>query len=197
MKVILLADIPRVGHEGDIIDVAHGYHRNYLEPRNLAVRATKGAIKDLENRRNAIARREEDKGVKAQALAQQLQEKKIIVYAPTGEGTRLHGTVTAQQIAEAAAEQLDFESDRRDIDIPEPIREIGDYLVSARVYKDVTAQLPVRVVPLRGEGEEEQAEEAPEEAQAEAAEADEETETEAEEEEEGEEVEESGEQDEQ
>jgi len=197
MKVILLADIPRVGHEGDIIDVAHGYHRNYLEPRNLAVRATKGAIKDLENRRNAIARREEDKGVKAQALAQQLQEKKIIVYAPTGEGTRLHGTVTAQQIAEAAAEQLSFEIDRRDIDIPEPIREIGDYLVSARVYKDVTAQLPVRVVPLRGEGEEEQAEEAPEEAQAEAAEADEETETEAEEEEEGEEVEESGEQDEQ
>lgn len=197
MKVILLADIPRVGHEGDIIDVAHGYHRNYLEPRKLAVRATKGAIKDLENRRNAIARREEDKGVKAQALAQQLQEKKIIVYAPTGEGTRLHGTVTAQQIAEAAAEQLDFEIDRRDIDIPEPIREIGDYLVSARVYKDVTAQLPVRVVPLRGEGEEEQAEEAPEEAEAEAAEADEETETEAEEEEEGEEVEESGEQDEQ
>ena len=130
MKVILLDDVPRVGHEGDIIDVADGYLRNYLEPRGLAVRATRGAIKDLENRRKAIAQREEEKRVRAQQLAEELRTSKIIVHAPTGEGTRLHGTVTAQQIAEAAAEQLNFQIDRRDIDIPEPIREIGDYLVS-------------------------------------------------------------------
>ncbi|MCD6359359.1 MAG: 50S ribosomal protein L9 [Armatimonadetes bacterium] len=158
MKVILLDDVPRVGHEGDIIDVADGYLRNYLEPRGLAVRATRGAIKDLENRRKAIAQREEEKRVRAQQLAEELRTSKIIVHAPTGEGTRLHGTVTAQQIAEAAAEQLNFQIDRRDIDIPEPIREIGDYLVSARVYKDVTAQLPVHVVPLDvDESDEEQA----------------------------------------
>ena len=189
MKVILLADIPHVGHEGDIIEVADGYHRNYLEPRKLAVRATSGAMKDLDNRRNAITRREEDKRVKAQDIAGQLQEGRIVVYAPTGEGTRLHGTVTAQQIAVAAAEQLNFDIDRRDIDIPEPIREIGDYLVTARVYKDVTAQLPVKVMPLRGEGEEEkeevaaEAEEHEPEAEEEAGEVEEETEEEEAEEE--------------
>lgn len=148
MKVILLEDVQRLGHEGDIVEVAEGYMRNYLEPRGLAVRATKGAIKDLENRRQAIARREEAKRARAAELAAQLRERRIIIHAPTGEGTRLHGSVTAQQIAEAAREQLQFDLDRRDLDIPEPIREIGDYLVSAQIYKGVHAQLSVRVLPL-------------------------------------------------
>ncbi len=157
MKVILLEDVPRVGHEGDIIEVADGYVRNYLEPRKLAVKAGKGAIKDLEARRAGIARREDEKRIRAEQLAEGLQEQKIIVHAPTGEGTRLHGSVTAQQLAEAAGEQLKFDIDRRDIDIAEPIRELGDYLVTARVYKDVTAQLAVTVMPLVAEDEDEDA----------------------------------------
>ncbi|MFP4248767.1 MAG: 50S ribosomal protein L9 [Armatimonadota bacterium] len=148
MKVILLTDIPRVGHEGDIIDVADGYLRNYLEPRGLAVRATKGAIKDLENRRQAIARRDEKKREQAQEKAEELRNERIVIRAPAGEGERLHGSVTTGQIAEAAEEQLGVVIDRRDIDIPEPIREIGDYLISASIYKDVEVQLPVRVIAL-------------------------------------------------
>ncbi len=151
MKVILLEDIPRVGHEGDVIDVADGYHRNYLEPRGLAVRATRGALRDLENRREAIARRDDQKRVRAQEKVENLRQQRVIVRAPTGEGRRLHGTVTTGQIAEAAEEQLGIIIDRRDIDVPEAIREIGDYLITARVYKDVEAQLAVRVVPLGDE----------------------------------------------
>ena len=148
MKVILLEDIARVGHEGDIIDVADGYLRNYLEPRGLAVRATKGAIKDLDNRRKAIERRDEQKREQAQGKAEELRDERIVVRAPTGEGDRLHGSVTTGQIAEAAEEQLGVVIDRRDVDIPEPIREVGDYLISASIYKDVEVQLPVRVIPL-------------------------------------------------
>ena len=155
MKVILLADVQRVGHEGDILDVADGYVRNYLEPRGLAVKASKGAIRDLENRRAAIERREVDKRAQAEELAAGLREMKIVVHAPVGEGTRLHGSVTSQQVAIAAAEQLKFDIDRRDVDIAEPIRELGDYLVSARVYKDVTAQLAVSVVPLASDDDDE------------------------------------------
>ena len=151
MKVILLSDIPRVGHEGDVIDVAHGYLRNYLEPRGLAAIATRGALRDLESRREAIERRDEQKRQRAQKLVEELRDKRIVVRAPTGEGGRLHGTVTTGQIAEAAEEQLALIIDRRDIDIPEPIRELGDYLITAKVYKDVEAQLPVRVVGLDGE----------------------------------------------
>ncbi len=157
MKVILLDDVARVGHEGEILEVANGYFRNYLEPRNLAVRATKGALRDLETRSRAIERRDEDKRAHAQELVEGLREQKVVIRASTGEGTRLHGSVTAQQIAEAAREQISLEIDRRDIDIPDPIRETGDYLVSAKVYKDVTAQLAVSVLPIDAEKEEQPA----------------------------------------
>ena len=146
MQVILLQDVERVGHEGDLLTVADGYARNYLLPRGLAVQANKGTLKDLELRRGAIARRDAEKREAAQQVAEALRDKTIVVKAVTGEGTKLHGTITAQQIAEAAAQQLSLSLDKRDIDIAEPIREVGDYLVSARLYKDVAAQLPVRVV---------------------------------------------------
>ena len=151
MKVILLDDVPALGHEGDVVEVADGHLRNYLEPRKLAVRASKGALKDLEARRLAIQRRDQHKRDEAQELAEGLREQKIVVHAQTGEGTKLHGSVTSQQIADAASEQLGFELDRRDIDIPEPIRETGHYLVTARVYKDVDTQLAVSVIPIEAE----------------------------------------------
>jgi len=149
MEVILLGDIERVGHEGDLLKVSDGYARNYLLPRKLAVPATRGALKDLENRQGAIARRDDEKREAAQALAEQLKDKLVTVKHVTGEGTKLHGTVTTAQIAEAATAQLDLKLDKRDLELAEPIREVGDYLVSARLYKDVHAQLPVRVVAER------------------------------------------------
>ncbi len=161
MKVILLDDVPALGHEGDVVEVADGHLRNYLEPRKLAVRASKGALKDLEARRLAIQRRDQHKRDEAQELAEGLREQKIVVHAQTGEGTKLHGSVTSQQIADAASEQLGFELDRRDIDIPEPIRETGHYLVTARVYKDVDTQLAVSVIPIEAEEAEPAADEEP------------------------------------
>ncbi len=149
MQVILLQDVDRLGHEGDVLNVADGYGRNFLLPRGLAVKADKGALKELEQRRSAIARRDADKREVAQQAANQLQGKLITVKATTGQGTRLHGTVTTAQIAEAASEQLGITIDKRDIDIAEPIRELGDYLISVRLYKDVAAQLPVHVIPTK------------------------------------------------
>lgn len=149
MRVIFLHDVERIGHEGEVAEVADGYARNYLIPRGLAVRATKGAMRELEQRRSAIERRDEEKRERATSLAQDLAEKAVVVKVTVGEGQRLHGQVTAQQIAAAVTEQLDLEIDRRDIEIPEPIRLLGDYLISARLYKDVRAELPVSVVPDR------------------------------------------------
>ena len=84
MKVILLDDVVRVGHEGEVLEVANGYFRNYLEPRNLAVRATKGALKELEARGRAIEGRDEEKREKAQELVESLREHKLVIRAPTG-----------------------------------------------------------------------------------------------------------------
>lgn len=156
MRVIFLHDVERVGHEGEVAEVADGYARNYLIPRGLAVKASKGALRELEERRSAIERRDQDKRDRAASLAQDLAQKAVVVKATVGEGQRLHGQVTAQQIAAAAQEQLELELDRRDIEIPEPIRLLGDYLISARLYKDVRAELPVSVVPDRALKEDEQ-----------------------------------------
>jgi large subunit ribosomal protein L9 len=146
MQVILLHDVERVGHEGDILNVAGGYARNYLLPRGLAVQATRGAMADLNLRRGAIAKRDDVKRTKADDLAAHLAAQLVEVKATVGEGKRIHGQVTTQQIADAVKAQLDFELDRRDIEITDPIRETGDYLLSVRLYKDVRAQLPLRVV---------------------------------------------------
>jgi large subunit ribosomal protein L9 len=165
MRVILLDDVERVGHEGDILKVADGYARNFLLPKHLAVEATRGALVELERRRTAITAREEDKRAKARARADEMSQMRIVVTARAGQGTRLHGQVTPQMISDAAKAQLNVEIDKRDIDIAEPIRELGEYLISAKLYKDVAAQLPVTVVREGGDEPEEapapKAEEAP------------------------------------
>jgi large subunit ribosomal protein L9 len=158
MEVILLEDVEALGHEGDTVRVADGHARNYLIPRKLAVKATKAAKAQLERRRGAISRREEQKAQKAHLLADELHRNPLIIEAKSGEGGKLHGTVTAQQISEALAEQARITVDRRRIQLVEPIREVGNYLVAAQLYKGVSAQLTITV-----KAEAEQAKEAPEE----------------------------------
>ena len=145
MEVILLQDVESLGHDGDVVRVADGHARNYLIPRNIAVPATKDAKQQLERRRGAIARREEQKAEAAHKVAERLHEHPLVVTAKAGEGGKLHGSVTAQQIVEALAAQTGVTLDRRRIGLLEPIREVGDYLVSAEVYKGVSAQLTIRV----------------------------------------------------
>lgn len=162
MEVILLQDVEALGHEGDIVRVADGHARNYLIPRKLATEATKAARGQLERRRGSIARREEQKAGKAQVLADELHQNPLVIEAKGGEGGRLHGTITAQQISQALAEQTGIEVDRRRIELVEPIREVGDYLVTAQLYKGVKAQLTI-TVHAEGGAEDEEPEEAAEE----------------------------------
>ena len=158
MEVILLDDIANLGQEGDMVEVADGYARNYLIPQKLVVEATAGNRKQLQHRRRAIEDREGQKRTQALELAEELKDKSLIVRASVGEGGRLHGEVTAQNIAEAVAEQHAVEISRHDVDIPTPIREKGNYLISASLYQDVTVELPVRVIGLTEDEEQAQAE---------------------------------------
>jgi large subunit ribosomal protein L9 len=146
MEVILLADVERVGHEGEIVKVADGYAHNYLFPRRLAEKCTPAARRALEQRRRAIARRESEKREAARSLSELISGRGVTIVAHVGEGGRLHGQVTTQQIAEAIAAQVGATVDRRDVEIPGPIRELGEYTVSVRLYKDVRVEIPVHVV---------------------------------------------------
>jgi len=160
MEVILLDDVERVGHEGDIVRVADGYARNYLMPRGLAVVADRPNRKQLDRRRNAIERREVEKAAVATRHAEDLRGRELTIAARGGESGKLHGSVTTQHIAVALKEQHGLDVDRRRIELPETIRSVGDYLVSIQMYKGVTAEIPVKVTIAVPEGEEAMAEEA-------------------------------------
>jgi large subunit ribosomal protein L9 len=145
MKLVLREDVEKLGRKGDIVDVADGYARNYLVPRGLAMHATRGVVKQAEAmRRNRLAKEARDLAT-AREQAAVLGARRITVTARAGEGGKLFGSVTAVDIAEAVQAQTGVELDRRKIPLDEPLRELGAYDVTVRIFGDVDATLGVDV----------------------------------------------------
>ena len=145
MKVILLDEIRGKGGEGDIIDVAQGYAENYLIPKKLAVAATKGNVKQLEERRNNIAKREAVRVADAEALKAKLDGQKVTVDAKVGDEGILFGSVTSQMIADAIQAQLGIEVDRKRIELGKPIKVAGAHTVSISLYREIRTSVVVLV----------------------------------------------------
>ena len=146
MKVILLQELKGRGGEGDVIDVAQGFAVNYLLPRKVAIEATKGNLKQLEQRSKNIKVREEARLGESNALAESLEGKVVTVFAKVGEEGRLFGSITTVMIGEAIAEQLGVEVDRRKIETHGHIKDVGPHIVNVAIYRDVKAELTVDVV---------------------------------------------------
>ena len=159
MKVILLGELRGKGGEGDVIDVAQGYAENYLFPNNIAQPATPGNIKQLEERRHNIAKREEKRIADAEAIRAQLDGKPVTVDARIGEEGQLFGSVTTAQIADAIQAQLGVEVDRKRIGKGATIKTAGRHSIDVNLYRDITASVVVLVGVT--DGEEEQEAEAP------------------------------------
>jgi len=184
MEVILVHDVDRLGLEGEVVRVADGYARNYLLPRKLAVQKTRGSLKDLERRRTSIAGREEHRRTGQSEVGQKLHEYELTILAKSGAEGKLHGSVSAADIVARLHEETGVEVDKSRLELWEPIRQTGSYLITVRLHRDVTPQIVVNVrsdaAPAEAPAEEAAPEvEATEEAEAEAEEAaDEEPETE-------------------
>jgi large subunit ribosomal protein L9 len=161
MKCILLRDIEPLGHEGDVVEVRDGYARNFLIPRAVAVKASDGALRDLALRRSAIDKRRLQRRDAALAVADTVKGQPIVIRVMVGDRGRLHGRVTTTQLAHHLQEQLRITVDRRNLELREPIKAVGDYTITARLYTDVIVTIPVHVRPI-GEEEAPAAEEAPE-----------------------------------
>lgn len=176
MKVVLLDEIKGKGGEGDVVDVAQGYAENYLIPQKLAVAATKGNLKQLEERRNNIAKREAVRLADANALKEKLDGQQVTVDAKIGEEGVLFGSVTSQMIADAVKAQLDVEIDRKRIELGKPIKVAGAHEVAISLYREIRANVVVLVgvnsadEAAEDEAETEEAVEAPEAAAEDAAE---------------------------
>ena len=132
MKVILLKELQGKGGEGDVIDVNRGFANNFLLTQGYAVKATPGNLKQLEERKKNIAKREETRIADANALAEKLNDATVRVIAQVGEEGVLFGSVTAPLVADAIAEQLDIEIDRRRVELGKPIKMTGTYQVPVR-----------------------------------------------------------------
>jgi len=146
MKVILLQELKGRGGEGDVIDVAQGFAVNYLLPRKVAIEATKGNLKQLEQRSKNIKVREDARLGEAGTLAASLEGKTVKVYAKVGEEGRLFGSITAAMVGEAIAEQLGVEVDRRKIETHGHIKDVGAHVVNVAIYRDIKADLTVEVI---------------------------------------------------
>lgn len=149
MKVILLQELKGRGGEGDVIEVARGFAVNYLLPRKVAIEATKGNLKQLEQRAHNIKAREDQRMGDAQSLFDKLNSKTVRVEAKVGEEGHLFGSVTSTHIQAAIAEQLGVEVDRRKIETHGHIKDVGHHAVDVSIYRDVKAEVIVDVV---GEG---------------------------------------------
>jgi len=152
MKVLLTKEVESVGHAGQVVNVADGFARNYLFPRNLAIPADKGTLKNLERLAEEAKRREERHRTDAETMARRITETPITIHAHAGHDTsKLFGSVTAQDIADALKEQLGIEVDKRRIEISEPIRSLGEYDVPVKLHTKVLAHIRLNVVPLSAE----------------------------------------------
>ncbi|MFQ6101496.1 MAG: 50S ribosomal protein L9 [Anaerolineae bacterium] len=151
MRIILTRDVPNLGQAGDVKHVAAGYARNYLIPKGLAIKATSGALKEFEHRRAAGARREERLAARAEALAGRISDLILTFEARAGEKGRLYGSITTADIAQALERETGEKFDRRKHILSEPIRQVGEHVVSVRLAADVVAEVKVVVRPEGGE----------------------------------------------
>lgn len=145
MKVILLKELRGKGGEGDVITVRDGFANNYLLRQGYAIRATKGNLKQLEERRHNIEKREEVRVADANAVAEKLNGATVQIVAQVGEEGQLFGSVGAPQIADAVQEQLGIEVDRRRIELGRPIKQVGTYPVAISIYREIKGTVNVEV----------------------------------------------------
>jgi large subunit ribosomal protein L9 len=147
-NVLLREDIENLGARGEIVRVKAGYARNYLLPRRLAVQATASNVKQIEQERAALLKKEAKERGTAESQAEQMKRLSLNFERKVGEHGILYGSVTSMDIAEALKER-GYEIDRRRITLREAIKETGEFTFGVRLHRDVNIEIPVIVT---GEG---------------------------------------------
>jgi large subunit ribosomal protein L9 len=142
MEVILKEDVAKLGSRGDVVKVAEGYGRNFLLPRKLAIEASAGNKKVIEQMRAAAVRRSANEKSQAEELSKQFDGLSVTFQRRSGEQDQLFGSVTSGDLADAL-EKKGFNLDRRKIQLHEPLKSVGEFTVPVKLHKDVTAHLKV------------------------------------------------------
>jgi large subunit ribosomal protein L9 len=145
-QAILLQDVESLGEQGAVVDVSKGYLRNYLLPRKLAQPATAGAVEEIRQRRLAAERAVREAEEKARESVGLLNRTVLTIPQQAGVDGRLFGSVTAQDIADAVREARGVKLDRHRVMLPEPIKNVGTYMVTIEVVDGEFATVKTMVV---------------------------------------------------
>jgi large subunit ribosomal protein L9 len=145
MEVILREHVEHLGRRGDVVKVAPGYARNYLLPRKLALPVTESNRRQIAREKKVAEVRETEERQQAEAFASRLAEAEVVIARRVGETDALYGSVTTADIAEALAAK-GLEVERRRIQLPEPIKQLGEFTVPVKLHRDVNADVKVQVV---------------------------------------------------
>jgi large subunit ribosomal protein L9 len=145
-KIILTNEVSGLGSAGDVVEVKNGYARNYLLPRGFAVVWSKGGEKQVASIRAARDARQLATAEEAQTLKARLEETAVKLAVKAGVGGRLFGSVKTADIAKAVSDQGLGEIDKRKVEIPNPIRSVGEYLATVRLHGDMVATIKLKVV---------------------------------------------------
>lgn len=145
MKVILLEDVKSLGKKGEIVTVSDGYARNMILPKKLGVEATGKNLNDLKLQNRHAEKVAQENLAAAEALAKDLENKKIELTMKPGEGGRTFGSISTKEIAEAARKQLGLELDKKKIILKDPIKALGTYEVQIKLHPQVVGNFTVHV----------------------------------------------------
>ncbi len=146
VTLILREPVPSLGAAGDVVKVKPGFARNFLIPQGRAIVATTAKVRELEHHKRVVAERVTKELKSLEAVRDRIESLSLEVVARVGEEGKLFGSVTVLQIAEQLAAQ-GVEVDRRKIDLPEPIKEVGEHSVSIKLHHDLVANVRVKVSP--------------------------------------------------
>jgi len=149
VKVILRSDVTGLGKRGDVVEVSKGYLRNYLIPRKLAQPATKGAIEQAQVRMAQLEKAKAEAIERAKENAATLSRTVLTIAQQAGDDGRLFGSVTSQDIADAIREARGLKVDRRKINLAEPIKHVGTYMVDVEIAEGATASVKTMVVEAK------------------------------------------------
>ena len=147
MKLILLQKVENLGDEGDIIEVKEGYARNYLLPKNLAIEATKGSLTQIDILKRKRKQREEKELDAIRQLQKKVDGIRLEFVRKAGDKGKLYGSVTSKDISDKIGELLPIELERKYIDLPEPIKDIGETEVKLHFGKGIYGSIHVKIIP--------------------------------------------------
>ena len=146
MKIVLRKEMENIGEVDAVAKVSDGYARNYLLPRGIAVVATPAELAAAEKRKAKREKKLEAKRSEFEQLAQQLNDLELEIPVDAGEGGKLFGSVTAEDVALAVREKSGLDLDKKKIELSENLKMVGEYTVTVKIHKEISAQLKIKLI---------------------------------------------------